>query len=244
MKKEHILGVGVHAVTMEEAREQVLNFLNEDTCRMVFTPNPEFIMEAKVNQKFKDILNKGDLVIPDGIGVVIGAKILGTPLKGRVPGFDLIQEVFNAIKGTDKSVYFFGAGPGVAEEAIEKMQEKYPGLKVAGYRNGYFDPEDEEQIVEDINKSGADLLLVGLGAPKQELFMNKYREELKPKVAAGIGGSFDGMAGRVKRAPLFFQKVGLEWFYRLLKQPSRAKRMTRLPLFLVEVMKYRRNKRQ
>lgn len=244
MKRVDILGVGVDAVTMEEAGQCVQGFLHSDKMNMIFTPNPEFIMEAQENSVFRNILNKGDLVVPDGIGVVIGAKILKTPLKGRVPGFDLVQYTLDAVKDKEHSVFFFGSKPGVAEEAKEKMEAKYPGIKIVGCRDGYFKKEEEASIIDEINASGADILIVGLGAPKQEIFMNNYKNKLKVKVAFGVGGSLDGMAGRVKRAPMIFQKLGLEWFYRLIKQPSRAKRMLRLPLFVIHVIQFRFRKRQ
>lgn len=239
MDKIDVLGVGISHVDMKEAIQEVLSYLQGDETRMIFTPNPEFIMAAKEDQTFKKVLNEGDLVIPDGIGVVIGAKMLKTPLKERVPGYDLIQHTFEQIKDKNVDIYFLGAGPGVAEEAAKKMEEKYPGLKIVGYHDGYFKENEESYIVDEINTTGADILYVALGAPKQENFIYKHRDQLNVKVAMGIGGSFDGMAGRVKRAPVIFQKLNLEWFYRLITQPTRAKRMIKLPLFIIEVMKHK-----
>ncbi|WP_105616845.1 WecB/TagA/CpsF family glycosyltransferase [Vallitalea okinawensis] len=240
MDKIDVLGVGISRVDMKEATKEILSYLKGNETRMIFTPNPEFIMAAREDQTFKKILNEGDLVIPDGIGVVIGAKMLKTPLKERVPGYDLIQHTFNQIKDKNIGIYFLGSGPGVAEEAAKKMEEKFPGLKIVGCRDGYFDENEESYIVEEINATGADILYVALGAPKQEKFIFKHRDQLNVKIAMGVGGSFDGMAGRVKRAPVIFQKLNLEWFYRLISQPTRAKRMMKLPLFIIEVMKNKR----
>lgn len=233
-----ILDIEFDKLSLSEAIDTIHSYMNEEVmCRMVFTANPEFVIEAEKNKEFKYILNQADIVVADGIGIVKAAKMLGTPLKGRVAGYDLVQGLFEKMQHSNKSVYFLGTKEEIVKEAIEKMSCEYPELKIVGYRNGYFTKKDEANIVEEINKLQPDLLLIGLGAPKQEFFIYKYKEQLQVKVAIGVGGSIDGMSGRVKRAPQIFIKLNLEWFYRLIKQPSRIKRMSAIPFFLLKVLK-------
>ena len=238
MKTVEILEVPISRVTMDEAINIVDGFVKSDSFHAVYTPNPEIVMLAKKNPKFMEVVKKADLVVPDGIGVVIASKLQkGAKLPERVAGYDLVQNTMKKAAQEGYKYYFFGSKPGVADRAAEKMREAYPGIQIVGTRDGYFKPEDEAQIVKDINDSGANILLVALGAPKQEMWIEAHREMLPHvRVAVGVGGSLDGMAGIVKRAPIAFQKLGLEWFYRLLKQPSRFVRMLVLPQFLIEVL--------
>ncbi len=240
MDKVNILGVNVDMVTTEQAAEQILDFLSQDRLHMIFTPNSEILMKAYEDSDFSDVLNRADLLTADGIGVVYASKIVKKPIAERAAGFDITRRVLELMSKTDKSVYFFGAKPGVAEAAAKNVVEEFVGLKVAGVRNGYFKPEEVEEIIADINASGADLLLVGLGAPAQEKWIAQNADKLKVRAAAGIGGSFDVLAGVAERAPEFFCKVGLEWFYRLCKEPWRAKRMMSLPKFGWTVIKTRK----
>ncbi len=236
-----ILEVPISVVTMNEAVELVDGFVKSDKFHKVYTPNPEIVMLAKDNAKFMEVIKKADLVVPDGIGVVIGSRLQkGEKLPERVPGYDLVQNTMKRAVKEGYKYYFFGSKPGIAELAAEKMRETYPGIQIVGTRDGYFKPEDEAEIIKDINESGANILLVALGAPKQETWIEEHQHLLpNVRVAVGVGGSLDGMAGVVKRAPIAFQKLGLEWFYRLMKQPSRFVRMLVLPKFLIEVLLYK-----
>lgn len=233
----HILGVKFNNITHIEAVGLVECFLDENKCHTVFTPNPEIVMAARKDSDFMKILNEADLVVPDGIGVVIASKFTKEKLKERVAGYDLVQGVFEKIKNKRYTVYFFGGAPGVVEEAKAKMEALHKGIKIVGVHDGYFDANQEKLIIEDIKNKKPDILLVGLGAPKQEKWIYEHKDELPVKVCIGVGGSFDGMSGKVKRAPKIFIKLGLEWFYRLLRQPSRFFRMLKLPLFLLVVIK-------
>ena len=236
-KKIEILGVGIDVLTMDQAVSTVRRWLTEPEKRMIFTVNPEIIMLAKDDPDFSRTLNQADMVTADGIGVVMAAKKLGTPLPERVAGYDLQLRLFAE---AEASYYFWGAAEGVAAEAAQKIMAKYPKAKVVGTHNGYF--KEIEEIAEEINRCAPDILLVGLGAKKQEELIARCKERLNAKVFIGVGGSFDGFSGRVKRAPQFFIRLHLEWFYRLLKQPSRWRRMLKLPQFLREVQKYKKNK--
>ena len=189
-------------------------------------------MLAKENAALKSALAEAALVLPDGVGIVKGAAILGRPMKEKVPGIDFACGVMARLAEKGGSVYLFGAKPGVAEKAAETLAEKYPGLVVSGTSDGYF--SDDAPIIEKIRAAKPDLLLVCLGAPKQELWMAKEEGKLPLGLMCGLGGSLDVFAGTVKRAPESWQRLGLEWLYRLLKEPRRIGRMMKLPVFVAE----------
>lgn len=231
MEKINILGVNVDNVNMDGAVEKVLGFLSEDAPHAVFTPNSEIIMAAYKDEEFCKELNGASLIIPDGIGVVYASRILKAPLPERVPGFDLATNLIEKLQDGSKSFYFFGGKPSVAEKAKENLLSKYPHLNICGLADGYFDDEKEKLIIEDIKSKKPDILFVCLGAPKQEKWINKHKDELGAKVLMGIGGSLDVFAGTVERAPEFYRNHGIEWLYRLIKQPSRFVRMLALPKF-------------
>ena len=226
----NIMGVGFDSLTLSEAVDRAEALISERRAAYVVTPNPEIVMTCWVNPDAMEAVQNADLVLPDGVGVVYGAKILGTPLKGKLPGIDFATELMRRMASRGGRVYLLGAKPGVAEMAGERMRQQFPGLIVCGTHDGYF--QDDAPIIEEINALQPDLLLVCLGAPKQELWMHRNRPVLKVGLMAGLGGSLDVFAGTVKRAPAFFQKLGLEWFYRLIKEPWRFKRMMKLPKFL------------
>ncbi|MBR6647056.1 MAG: WecB/TagA/CpsF family glycosyltransferase [Clostridia bacterium] len=236
LEKINILGVEVDNLDMAGALGKVLGFLDGDSPKAVFTPNSEIIMLAYKDEEFLKELNDAALIIPDGIGVVYASKILKAPLPERVAGYDLACNLIESLKDGKKSFYFFGGKPGVAETAKEKLLEKYPDLNICGLSDGYFDAEKEKAIIEDIKEKSPDVLFVCLGAPKQEKWINKHKDELGAKVLMGIGGSLDVFAGTVERAPEFFCNHGIEWLYRLIKQPSRFFRMLALPKFGLTVL--------
>lgn len=236
MDKVNILGVNVDMVTISEAADIIMGFFNEDKLHSVFTPNSEIIMRAYRDSEFCDLLNNASLLTADGIGVVYASKILKKPISERAAGYDIARKVLEKMNYTDHKLFLFGGKPGVADKAKENLLKQYPSLNIAGTRNGYFKEEEENEIVEQINQSGADIVFVCLGAPKQEQWIDRHKDELKVKIAMGIGGSLDVFAGVVERAPEFFCKTGLEWFYRLCKEPWRAGRMMDLPKFAATVV--------
>ena len=236
MDKVDILGVPFANVSPSEAVDIIRSYLDGEDKHMVFTPNPEMVMLAQKDAEFNRILNGSDMNIPDGIGIIYASRIKKHPIKERVAGYDTVQAVFERIKDKDRSVYFFGGAPGVTDTARREMEERHKGLKIAGCANGYFDEKREREIIDEINALSPDLLLVGTGFPKQEKWIYSHLPELNVKTAIGVGGSFDVMSGRVKRAPDIFIKLGLEWFHRLITQPSRFVRMLQLPLFMIKVM--------
>ena len=231
----NVLGVGFDNVTMDEAVDRGMELLHSPGTHCVVTPNPEIVEVCRENLAARQAVNGADLVLPDGIGVVKGAKMLGTPLKARVPGIEFAAGLMERMAAEGRSLYLLGAKPGVAETAGEKLAAKYPGLKIAGTQDGYF--QEDGPVVEAIRQSGADCVFVCLGAPKQELWMSRHGQATGARLLCGLGGSLDVFAGVVERAPKFWSDHGLEWFYRLCKNPWRAKRMMKLPLFLVHVRK-------
>lgn len=236
MDKVNILGVNVDTVTISEAADTIMSFFNEDRLHSVYTPNSEIIMHAYKNPAFAELLNSADLLTADGIGVVYASKILKKPIKERAAGYDIARQVLSKMNDTDHKLFLFGGKSGVAEEAKVKLLQEYSNLNIVGLRNGYFKVEEEAEIVEEINNSGADIVFVCLGAPKQEEWIDKHSKELNVRVAMGIGGSLDVFAGRVERAPEIFCKTGMEWFYRLCKEPWRIGRMMELPKFAAAVI--------
>ncbi len=232
--KIDVMGVSFDNVTMDEALEKAKNILAGERAQYVVTPNAEIVYEAMKSEEFRALLNDAALVLPDGAGVVLGSKILKTPLKEKVAGVDFADRLLGLLAETGGSVYLLGSKPGIAEKASEKMLAKHPGLTVAGMADGYF--KDEAPVIEKINAAKPDVLFVCLGAPKQEKFMQAHREELQVKLMAGLGGSLDSFAGTVKRAPKWMIDLSLEWLYRLIKEPKRFGRMLRLPKFLWAVV--------
>jgi N-acetylglucosaminyldiphosphoundecaprenol N-acetyl-beta-D-mannosaminyltransferase len=204
------------------------------------TPNPEIVEVCRENPEANRVINEADLILPDGIGVIRGAAMLGTPLKERIPGIEFASHLMGRMAEEGLSLYLLGAKPGVADMAAEKLVEKYPGLKIAGTHDGYF--KEDAPVVEAIAASGADCVFVCLGAPKQEFWIKKNGPATGARLLCGLGGSLDVFAGTVERAPKFFCDHGLEWFYRLCKEPKRIGRMMKLPLFLVHVKQEKKRK--
>ncbi len=234
-KTINILGINVDKVTEKEALTAFESFLEEDRCSQIITLNPEMIIEAQNNKEFYNLLLDSELAFPDGVGLVYASKIKHEPLEERVTGIDFTRKALELLASKGGAAYFLGAKPGIAEAAARNMEKEIQGLRVVGARDGYFNLEDEAQIIDEINDSGADFLCLALGAPKQELFIYKYKEQLKCKVAIGIGGSFDVWSGTLKRAPQFYINNNIEWLYRLIQEPSRIGRMAKLPVFLLKV---------
>ena len=231
-----ILGVPVAPYTMDEAVAKLTGDTLANKRNFVVTANAEIIMMAQEDKEYKKLLAEtADLVLPDGAGTVWAGNYLGYRIPERVAGYDLYLRLLEEAAKKNIPVYFFGGKPGIAEEAAAEGRRRWPGLMVAGCRNGYFSADEEPEIIESINQSGAMMLFAALGAPKQEKWLAKYRAQLNPDLLMGIGGSFDVLAGKVQRAPKWMQDARLEWLFRLLKQPSRFGRMLALPKFVFAV---------
>ncbi len=232
--RTEIMGVGFDDLTLDEAAGAAAGMIEEGGFHYVVTPNPELVDRARREEPFRQALNGADLVLPDGIGVVYAAKLLGRPLKGRCPGIDFAGKLMERMAKTGLRLYLLGAKPGVAETAAARLEAKYPGLIICGTHDGYF--KEDAPVVEAVRAAEADVVFVCLGAPKQEYWMVKNGPATGARLMAGLGGSLDVFAGVVERAPESWQRLGLEWLYRLTKEPKRIGRMARLPLFLLSAL--------
>jgi len=228
-----VLGVGFDNLTMDEAVDAGMHLLAQPGAHYVATPNPEIVEVCRENAEAAAAVNGADLVLPDGIGIIKGAAMLGTPLKEKTPGIEFASRLMAVLAQRGLSLYLLGAKPGIAETAAEKLRAQYPGLKIAGTHDGYF--REDAPVAAAVRESGADVVFVCLGAPKQELWMAQFGPATGAHLLCGLGGSLDVFAGVVERAPAFWSRHGLEWFYRLCKEPKRLGRMMKLPLFLVHV---------
>jgi N-acetylglucosaminyldiphosphoundecaprenol N-acetyl-beta-D-mannosaminyltransferase len=224
-----MMGVRLHAVTMPDALEEAERFIREDRPHMIVTTDATGFMRAHDDPEFRQIVNEADLVTPDGAGVVLAARLLNIPLEARCPGCDMVSGLCGVATRLGRPVYLLGAAPGVAEKAAEKLAQQVPGLQVAGCRDGYFSEDQEPALVEEIRRAHPAVLFVALGIPRQEKWIRKHLEELNVPICVGIGGSFDVISGLKKRAPVWMQRMGLEWLYRVAKEPSRLPRLTALP---------------
>lgn len=238
-----ILNVNVDCVNLDEAMQKVEEFVLEQKPHHIVTANPEIIYASNYNPELLGIVNHAALVTADGTGVVWASGQLGRHLQERVTGIDLVYKICEKAPQKGWKLFILGSAPGVADAAADNIRKMYPGVEIVGTQHGYFKPEEEPEIVEMIKKSTPDVLFVALGAPKQEFWISKHMDELQVPVMLGIGGSMDVLSGNVKRAPEIWQKMNLEWLYRLLSQPSRWKRMLNLPKFAVEVLKQKRRKK-
>lgn len=232
-----ILGIPVHMVTMTQLLRQVEQFMAGSRVHQIVTTNPEFVMAAQKDDAFRQLLHEADLSIPDGVGLLWASRWLRNPLVERVPGSELVFRLAELSAKEGWRLFLLGAAPGVAEEAAAQFQAVYPELSVAGTYAGSPDPTENEEIVRRINESGADILFVAYGAPRQDKWIARNRAGLKTvRLAMGVGGALDFVSGRVERAPKWAQDLGLEWLYRLGKEPWRWRRMLALPHFALKVL--------
>lgn len=244
MEKVSIFGVDIFNIDFKEATEIVKGFLKEDKIHKIFTPNTEIVMDAKKDENIRNIINKGDLVIADGIGLIYGSKMRKKPLKERVTGFDISMELIDIANDEGYSLYLLGAKPGIAKKAAENLKKDYPNLNVVGYHDGYFkgthlgmkNHPEEEAVIEELNNLKPDIIFLGLGFPKQEIWINENADKLNSKLIIGNGGVIDILSGEMKRAPDIFIKLNLEWFYRLITNPSRIGRQMAIPKFLISIL--------
>ncbi|MBQ1579682.1 MAG: WecB/TagA/CpsF family glycosyltransferase [Firmicutes bacterium] len=230
-----ILGVRVDKITKAQALEEFQKLLEGDRCELIVTPNAEIVEKASKTSELRRIINdEAAIVTPDGVGLIYASKLKGDPIQEKVAGIDFAHSAIELCAKLGRSVYLLGSKPGVAEAAAANLEKEIPGLKIAGFRDGYFREDEEPSVVAEINASGAYFLCVALGSPKQEYFVIKHRDALKVKAAAGLGGSLDIWSGQLNRAPKFYIDHGLEWLYRMIQEPKRLKRLPALPVFLIK----------
>ncbi|MED3759855.1 WecB/TagA/CpsF family glycosyltransferase [Peribacillus frigoritolerans] len=205
----------------------------------VVTANPEIVEYANEHRDYKDIIISADYITPDGVGIIMASKWLNQPLQERITGFDLMNELFRVADEKALKVYLLGAEENVIEAAALKVKELYPGLELVGYNHGYIDIKDDT-LPKSIAELEPDIILTALGFPRQEKWVSRHYALFNKGLFMGVGGSFDVLAGKVNRAPVFWQKMRLEWLYRLIQQPSRWKRMLALPRFVLKVRRLRK----
>jgi len=236
-----ILGVQVHCVDTEGMLAQIAAWVDaarsaQTHCRQVCTVNPEFIVDARRSPEFAAVLARADLRVPDGIGVLWAARMQGVRLPERVTGSDGIYDICKRAAREGWRVYFLGAAPGVAQHTAEILSELYPGLRVAGCFPGSPSDTSWPEIAERLTVARPDILFVAYGHPRQDHWIDRHRHELPVAVALGVGGAFDFVAGVTPRAPRWMRDLGLEWLYRLIRQPWRWRRMAKLPVFGATVL--------
>ncbi|MGN1385920.1 MAG: WecB/TagA/CpsF family glycosyltransferase [Bacillus sp. (in: firmicutes)] len=235
MQKETYFGVNVSPMGYDEILNDLEQRMERNEKSTIIAVNPEKVMAAEKDEQLRELINNSTYGIPDGVGILLASKLKKGGITSRVTGVDMMDRLlqFAAVKGY--RVFLYGAKEEVVKTAKAKIEEKYPTITISGYENGYV--QDASVVVKKINDAKADLLFVAMGSPKQELWIREHMNEVSAKVFQGVGGSFDVFAGNVKRAPLFFRKLGLEWFYRLIKEPHRLKRQMALPKFLMRVIR-------
>lgn len=244
METIEIFGVKIHNISFDEAVKEVENYLKGNILKTIYTPNPEIVMGAKKDNNLKELINGGDLITADGIGLIYAAKIKNRSFKGRVTGLDLSMELLRIANDNNYGLYLLGGKEGVSKAAAENINKSFPNIRIAGNHHGYFkgshtgyeNHEEEQNIIEDINHSNPDIVFVGLGFPKQEVWIDSNKNKVKAKIIIGNGGVMDILSGNIKKTPEFIRKIGFEWLYRLIQEPSRIKRQIVLPKFMLTVL--------
>lgn len=231
-----ILGCPVDVLTMETAVERVAEHVGQQQPCQVVTANAEILYMAQHDPGLFLTLHDADLVTADGAGVLLAARILGQSLPERVAGVDLVHSLAQYAVRAGWRFYLLGAEQEVLTAAIERLEVLYPGVQIVGSQHGYFGPEENDALIENIKASQPDILLVAMGAPKQDQWLHDHLTRTGATVGIGVGGTFDIIAGTVPRAPLWMQRLGLEWLFRLWLQPSRWRRTLLLPKFVWAVL--------
>jgi len=232
-----ILGIPFARLTFAQALDKLTEYLQAPRNHIIVTPNQEGVMQARRNADFAHALATADLRLADGTGIVLASRWRRNPLPQRVRGLDITFALFDrATADRPLTAFFLGAAHGVAEEAKRRIEARYPGVQVVGTQHGFFTPEEEPRIVSDIKRAAPDILLVCLGMPRAEIWATQHRNDLSTRLTLCVGGTLDIMGGNVKLAPHLWRKLGLEWLYRLCKQPARFKRMLDIPRFVWAVI--------
>lgn len=227
-----LMGVPIYDVTMDETLDWVSRWIEQGEPHQISTVNPEFLVRARTDPDFRATLSRAALCIPDGIGLLWATRMRGRRLRERVAGSDLVPNLAEVAAERGWRIFFLGAAPGVAETTAEILTARHPDLQVAGCYAGSPDPAEEAGITSRIRSTGADVLLVAYGAPKQDLWLARNLAKTGAAVGIGVGGSFDFIAGVARRAPPWVQRLGLEWLHRLVLEPWRWRRQLTLPYFV------------
>jgi N-acetylglucosaminyldiphosphoundecaprenol N-acetyl-beta-D-mannosaminyltransferase len=240
-RRIRLMGIPLDNLTMAEAVCEIVRAMESDRPRRVCFVNADGVNLAARHADYRETLRTADLAFADGIGMKLAGMVLGRRVRDNVNGTDLFPRLCEALDGRGKRIFLLGAQPGVAERVAEWMTGRYPGIAVCGCRDGYFPPADEADVIRQVRRSQADLLLVAFGAPRQDVWVAQHLEDLGVKVAMSVGGLLDFFSGRIPRAPLLLRRLGMEWCYRLCQEPRRLARRYLLgnPLFLARVLRQR-----
>lgn len=237
-ERENFLGINIDPLTMDETLSKISSIVEKKVITQHVVINVAKLVYAHKNKMLMEIINSCGLINVDGAGIVLGAKLLGINIPERVAGIDLMENLVEYSSKKGYKIYFFGAEENIVQKVVDVYSEKYPNLEIAGYRNGYYTKQEEPLIAQTIKDSAADILFVAMGSPQKELFLNKYLEFMEVPFVMGVGGSFDVVAGKVERAPIWIQKAGFEWLYRLMQEPGRLWRryLTTNTLFMLMIL--------
>jgi N-acetylglucosaminyldiphosphoundecaprenol N-acetyl-beta-D-mannosaminyltransferase len=233
--KENFLGVDVCNYDYEELASLLMQDIKSKKKSFIVAINPEKIMKAQEDEELRKLLNRADYQIPDGIGVILASKLKGGQVKSRVTGIDMMLKLCETAASEGKRIFLYGGKPGVADTAKAELEKKFPDIQIVGTLHGY--EKDDKVIIDTINQHQPEIIFVALGSPTQEYWIVNHMDKITPIVFQGVGGSYDVISGNLKRAPELFQSLGLEWFYRLMKEPWRWKRQLILPKFLLKTLK-------
>ena len=231
MNKESFFGVDVSVLTYELLRTKIIEDIKNNVKSTIIAINPEKLMTARKNLELKKLLNSSTYKIADGVGVVIASKIKRRNIRSRVTGIDCMDMLCQLSNDKGYKIFMYGAREETISKAKVNLKNKYPNIKIVGYINGY--EKNKDLIIKKINEAKPDILFVALGSPKQEFWIKENMEKLDVNIFQGVGGSFDVLSENIKRAPKWMQNIGLEWFYRLIKEPSRIGRQLKLFKFLI-----------
>lgn len=236
-----IYGLQVSKMNMDDTVEYLEQSIKKGKPQQIITANPIMIMTALEQPAYMQVMKHAELLVPDGAGLVWAASTCGQPVAERVAGYDLLHRLMDRGQALQWKVYLLGSTPEVIQATATRLKSLYPYTAIVGYRDGFFGPDQDAEIISEIRRLSPDLLFVARGADTQEPWIGTYKQELGVPIIMGVGGSFDVISGKTKRAPKLFQKLRLEWFYRLLKEPTRYKRMLALPKFALKVLKDKEN---
>jgi N-acetylglucosaminyldiphosphoundecaprenol N-acetyl-beta-D-mannosaminyltransferase len=232
---KEVLGYNFVNNSMDELMNELEIRISNSHKTFIVTANPEILTYAHSNPSYERTLKRANYIIPDGAGIIMASKILGNSLQERLAGFDLMERLLHLSNQKKLSIYFLGAKPKVIKLAVENIKYKYPNINIAGYYHGYFKDGENKRIIATIKRKNPDIVLVGLGFPKQEKWISENSENFNKGIFIGLGGCFNVWAGVAKRAPKIWRDLNMEWLYRVFKQPSRAKRIIAIPIFLNRV---------
>jgi len=235
---ESLFGYRLENLSFDETKKKIVEFINEGRKAIITPINPEKIMKSFKDDKLREILLNSNLLLPDGYGIIFASKILKIQLKERITGIDMFEALLDYANENRLSIYFLGTQEEILKKVIERIEKEYPGIKIAGYHNGFF--KEENEVLEDLKDKKFDILFVAMGSPKQEYFIYDNFDKIDAKIFMGVGGSFDVFSGKLKRAPYLIRKLGLEWLYRFILEPrKRFPRVTQLFNFMILVFKER-----